>query len=143
MSLLDLIRERYPGDARVIAEAQAIVDATRGDEAALERTRAMLNPVTVAAAAADRRMFERAFLHARRSVDDLTARSYAVLGGQRRPANRVHAGLATARQLGLGRVALVRDFPIALVGYGYSRVHPTPAPGCPRWRRPGTPNNCP
>ena len=47
-------------------------DATRGDEPALERTRAMLDPRTVAAAAQDRRMFERAFLHARRSVDDLS-----------------------------------------------------------------------
>ena len=126
-SLLDLLKERYPDDVQAIAQAQAIVDATRGDEPALERTRAMLNPKTVDAAAADRRMFERAFLHARHSVDDLAdVAAELSSAGSTALANRIHAGLTTGRRLGLSRIALVRDFPIALVGYGYSRVHPDP-----------------
>ena len=126
-SLLDLIKARYPGDAQAIAQAQDLVDATRGDEPALERTRAMMNPQTIAAAAAERRIFERAFLHARRSVDDLTDVA-AILrsAGSTELANRIDAGLTTARLLGLSRIALVRDFPIALVGFGYSRVYPDP-----------------
>lgn len=125
MSLLDLLKERYPGDAQALAQAQAIVDATRGDEPALERTRDMLDPQTVDAAAQDRRMFERAFLHARRSVDDLADVAAALsAAGNNDLANRIDAGLATARLRGLSRIALVRDFPIALVAYGYSRVFP-------------------
>jgi hypothetical protein len=126
-SLLDMIKARYPGDAQAIAQAQALVDATRGDEPALERTRAMLNPQTIAAAAAERRIFERAFLHARRSVDDLTDVAAAVRSADSTElADRIGTGLSTARQLGLSRIALVRDFPIALVGFGYSRVYPDP-----------------
>jgi len=123
-SLLDMLKERYPGDVEAIARAQAMVDATRGDEPALERTREMLQPHTINAAATDRRAFERAFLHARHSVDSLTdvAAVLSSAGGSEL-ADRIHAGLATARQLGLSRVALVRDFPIALVGYGFSRVY--------------------
>jgi hypothetical protein len=125
MNLLDLLKERYPGDTQAIAQAQAIVDATRGDEPALERTRAMLSPRTVDAAAQDRRMFERAFLHARRSVDDLADVAAALsAAGNTGLANRIDTGLTTARLLGLSRIALVRDFPIALVAYGYSRVYP-------------------
>jgi hypothetical protein len=122
--LLDILRKRYPGDIDVITQAQAMVDATRGDEPALERTRAMLQPHTVSEAAGDRRMFERAFLHARHSVDDLTNVAAALASaGSGELANRIYTGLTTAHQLGLHRIALVRDFPIALVGYGYSRVY--------------------
>ena len=39
---------------------------------------------------------------------------------------RIQTGLETARRLGIGRIALVRDFPIALVGFGYTRVHSDP-----------------
>jgi hypothetical protein len=126
-SLLDMIRARYPDDAQMIAHAQDLVDSTRGDEPALERTRAMLDPQTLDAATTDRRMFERAFLHARRSVDDLADIAGTLSSaGSSDLANRIREGLATARQVGLSRVALVRDFPIALVGYGYSRVYPDP-----------------
>jgi hypothetical protein len=127
LSMLELIKARYPGDVQAIAQAQALVDATRGDEPALERTRAILDPQTVTAAATDRRIFERAFLHARRSVDDLADTAAALSSdGSTELANRIHAGLTTARHLGLSRVALVRDFPIALVGFGYSRLYPDP-----------------
>ena len=126
-SLLDLIRQRYPDDAQAIAQAQAVVDATRGDEPALERTQAMLNRQTVNAAAGDRRIFERAFLHARHAVDDLADVAAALSSADSTElAHRIQAGLGTARRLGLSRVALVRDFPIALVGYGYSRVYADP-----------------
>lgn len=126
-SLLNMLRDRYPGDVEAIAQAQAIVDATRGDEPALERTRAMLAPQTIAAAVSDRRIFERAFLHARRSVDHLADVAAALSSaGSGQLADRIHAGLATARHLGLSRIALVRDFPIALVGYGYTRVYSDP-----------------
>lgn len=123
-SLLDMIRERYPDDVEAIARAQEMVDATRGDEPALERTRTMLTPATVVTAATDRRTFERAFLHARYSVDNLAVVAAALSSaGSNALAGRIHTGLATAHQLGLARISLVREFPIALVGYGFSRVH--------------------
>ncbi|HET8658247.1 MAG TPA: hypothetical protein VFM55_04515 [Micromonosporaceae bacterium] len=122
--LLEMIRERYPNDTEAVERAQAMVDATRGDEPALERTRAALQPHTISAATSDRRIFERAFLHARHSVDNLTdIAATLTTAGSAELADRIHIGLTTARQLGLSRIALVRDFPIALVGYGYSRVH--------------------
>jgi hypothetical protein len=122
--LLEMIRKRYPQDAETITRAQAMVDATRGDEPALDQTRAALHSQSVAAATSDRRIFERAFLHARHSVDNLTDIAVTLAtAGSVELAARMHAGLATAHQLGLSRIALVRDFPIALVGYGYSRVH--------------------
>ncbi len=125
LSLLDLLKQRYPDDVESIAQAQAVVDATRGDEPALERTRAMLEAHTLDGAARDRRTFERAFLHARHSVSDLADVAAGLsASGSVELAERIHAGLATARQLGLGRVAVVRDFPIALVAFGYSRVYP-------------------
>ena len=127
MSLLEKLRAKYPGDDDLLADAQSLVDSTRGDEPALERTRTLIAPQALEAAAADRRMFERAFLHARRSVDDLADVSATLsAAGSSTMSGRINSGLDTGRQLGLSRIALVRDFPIALVGYGYSRVHPDP-----------------
>ncbi|GAA0985560.1 hypothetical protein GCM10009555_061220 [Acrocarpospora macrocephala] len=124
VDLLNMIRERYPDDVETIARAQKVVDETRGDEPALERTRTNLQPSTVVTAAADRRTLERAFLHARHSVDNLADVAAALSSaGSNVLADRIRTGLETARQLGLARISLVREFPIALVGYGFSRVH--------------------
>jgi hypothetical protein len=103
------------------------VDARRGDTPALEATEEALAPATMEQARHDRRLMERAFLHAEHAVDDLADVARTLRAeGYLSLADRAEAGLASAGSQGLARISVVRDFPIALVGYGHSREHSDP-----------------
>ena len=76
----------------------------------------------------DRRVMERAFLFAECAVDDLSGIAGRMRqAGHTALAGRIDDGLGSAAREGIARISVVRDFPIALVGYGYSREYRTPA----------------
>jgi hypothetical protein len=103
------------------------VDEGRGDEPALDATERLLAPSTLEAARQDRRGMERAFLFAECAVDDLSAVATSLRTAGHTPlATRIEGGLASASRDGIGRISVVRDFPVALVGYGYTREYYDP-----------------
>jgi hypothetical protein len=67
---------------------------------------------------------ERAYLFMEGRITDLAgvARRYRD-AGQTGMAARLDVGADSARRLGLGRIAVVHDFPVALVGFGFTRQH--------------------
>ena len=71
---------------------------------------------------------ERAFLFAECAVDDLSGIADRMRqAGHTTLAERIDDGLDSAAREGIARISVVRDFPIALVGYGYTREYRTPA----------------
>ena len=71
---------------------------------------------------------ERAFLFAECAVDDLSGIADRMRqAGHAALAGRIDDGLDSAAREGIARISVVRDFPIALVGYGYTREYRTPA----------------
>lgn len=128
MEALRILQQQHPD--LPAAQLAPIVDALnlqRGDESALERTAELLNPDTIAAARFDRRAMERAFLHSECAVDDLRdIAADMTAGGHAHLAARLHDGLTAASAGGIGDIKVVRDFPVAMVGYGYTRQYPTP-----------------
>lgn len=96
-----------------------------GPQEALHRTRALLDDDIVESARNDRRSMERAFLYTEHNVEDLSAVANRWRAtGHSSLAARVDNGLRRAHQFGIAKVSVVRDFPIALVGYGYTRGAP-------------------
>ncbi|MDT3438737.1 Zn-binding domain-containing protein [Pseudofrankia sp. BMG5.37] len=111
----------------ILDQLSAAVNANRGDTPALEATENALTADTFHTARSDRRLMERAFLYAEHAVDDLASISDRLQAdGHPTLASRVKDGLTAARDQGLARVSVVRDFPIALIGYGYTREHNQP-----------------
>jgi hypothetical protein len=110
----------------VIRHVEAMINERRGDLPFLEATERMLERGVLDEARHDRRMMERALLFADGGVDPLGDTGERIrTGGHHGLAARIDAGLATARRYGIANVSLVRDFPIALVGFGYTRVTDT------------------
>lgn len=96
-----------------------------GPQEALHQTRTLLDDETVQAARSDRRSMERAFLISEHGVEDLVAVAKRWrASGHLALAARVDTGLRTAVKFGIAKVSIVRDFPIALVGYGFTRGAP-------------------
>jgi hypothetical protein len=111
----------------LLIELSRAVDDGRGDEPALEETERLLGTDTLDRARTDRRVMERAFLFAEYAVEDLAAVAASIsTAGHTSMAGRINTGLAAAARGGIGRINVVRDFPVALVGYGYTREHPDP-----------------
>lgn len=125
---LRLLQQQNPDlPAELLEPITDALNLQRGDEPGLERTTELLDPDTVQAARMDRRAMERAFLHAECAVDDLRDVAAAMtVGGHLNLARRLEHGLAVAVAGGIGGVKAVRDFPVALVGYGFTREYPTP-----------------
>jgi hypothetical protein len=94
-----------------------------GPQAALHETRDALTTEVVEASRSDRRVMERAFLYTDHDVEDLhkVAKRWRA-GGHTTLASRVDVGIRRAKGYGLSRISVVRDFPVALVGYGYTRA---------------------
>ena len=122
------LRERYPDlPEAMLGKLTAMADSGRGDEPALEATEKLLSADTIANAKLDRRMMERAFLFAECAVDGLDLIAESMAGaGHTSLSTRLKNGLAAARQNGLSDISVVRDFPIALVGFGFTREYPDP-----------------
>ena len=126
---LRLLREQYPDmPEHLLADLTRAVQGSRGDEPALEATERLLSPATLDSARLDRRLMERAFLFAECAVDDLSGIAGRMRqAGHAALAERIDDGLDSAAREGIARISVVRDFPIALVGYGYTREYRTPA----------------
>jgi len=126
---LRLLREQYPGmPEHLLADLTRAVQGSRGDEPALEATERLLSPATLDSARLDRRVMERAFLFAECAVDDLSGIAGRMRqAGHTALAGRIDDGLGSAAREGIARISVVRDFPVALVGYGYTREYRTPA----------------
>lgn len=123
------LRELYPNVAeQILADLADAVQANRGDEPALEATEGLLMRATLESARLDRRLMERAFLFAECAVDDLSDIAGRLRQAGHVPlAGRIYDGLGHASREGLSRISVVRDFPVALVGFGYTREYKTPA----------------
>jgi hypothetical protein len=123
------LREQYPDlPESLLAPLALAVEGARGDEPALEATERLLSPATLDSAHRDRRLMERAFLFSECAVDDLTGIASRMRhAGHARLSQRIEEGLNSAAREGIGRISVVRDFPVALVGYGYTRESRTPA----------------
>jgi hypothetical protein len=123
--LLTLLNQQQGGlDPELAARVRALADAQRGDAPALEATERVLEPATIEAARTDRRMMERAFLYTDHAVEPLDAIAERWrTAGHGALAARIDAGLEAAYTYGLRRISVVRDFPVALVGFGYTRSH--------------------
>lgn len=126
---LRLIREQHPGlPEHLLADLDRVVQGSRGDEPALEATEQLLRPTTLENARMDRRLMERAFLFAEYAVDDLSdVASRMRQAGHTTLGQHIGEGLGSAAREGISRISVVRDFPVALVGYGYTREYRTPA----------------
>jgi hypothetical protein len=122
------LRERYPDlPEHLLAGLTNAIDGQRGDEPALTATGDLLTAETLTAAQLDRRLMERAFLFAECAIDDLhDVAADMRTAGHTHLAERLDEGLATAAHEGLARIRVVRDFPVALVGYGFTREHTDP-----------------
>jgi hypothetical protein len=120
---LQQLRVLHPDlPADILSRLTAAIDDNRGDETAIEATEALLAPQTLENARFDRRLMERAFLFAECAVNGLDDVSRNMSdAGHPLLAERLNEGLESAAREGLANIRLVRDFPIALVGYGFTR----------------------
>jgi hypothetical protein len=119
------LREMHPDlPDDILTELTQAVDQGRGDEPALDATEQVLDAGTLEHARQDRRAMERAFLHAECAVDDLAVVAARMrTSGHLALADRIDTGLVSANREGICRISVVRDFPVALVAYGYTREH--------------------
>lgn len=124
---LRLLREQYPDlPDEILGPLTRAVNKERGDAPAIEATGRLLAAPTLEQARTNRRTMERAFLFAQHAVDNLADVAGRLRSeGHQHIAQRIDDGLATAARCGLARISVVRDFPVALVGYGYTREHST------------------
>lgn len=120
--LIELLEPFRESDPEQYARLRAEVERGSGDSDALERVDKALGETVIEASRTHRRTMERVQLFKAKlvdDVDDIAARSR--LHGHHQLADRIETGSRTASHAGLGRVAVIRDFPIALVGFGYTR----------------------
>jgi hypothetical protein len=115
--ILSILQDAAKDDPAQAAMFQEYINQTRGEEPGLTETEAVLAPATLEAIRTDRRAFERAFIFHERQpelVDDISTRYRA----------RGHDGMAARMAIGFSRVAVIRQLPIALVGFGFTREFP-------------------
>ncbi len=104
------------------AQLLATVQSKRGEEPGLEATKAALPSAIVVQARTDRRLMERAFVFHEHHPDDLGDIEQRYRNdGHHGMAARAAAGRTLADELGFCRVSVVRELPIALVGFGFTR----------------------
>ena len=98
------------------------LDTTRGEEPGLEAAIVELDEGTISAGRNDRRLFERGFIFEERNPEELSVISSRYRrDGHDGMAARMDYGAAAARALGFSKVAVIRELPIALVGFGLTR----------------------
>jgi len=99
-----------------------VLSATRGEEPGLDRAQQLLDATTLDAGRGDRRLFERGFIFQEREPEELSAISARYrTDGHHGMAARLDRGAADAARLGFSRVAVIRQLPIALVAFGFTR----------------------
>jgi hypothetical protein len=98
------------------------LNATRGEEPGLEAAQHELDESTIEAGRGDRRLFERGFIFEEREPEELGSISARYRSdGHHGMAARLDYGAEDAARLGFARVAVIRQLPIALVGFGFTR----------------------
>lgn len=108
-------RDRYLG----------LLNSKRGEEPGLEAAKDLLSDTVREQARSDRRLFERGFIFHERSPDELPAITIRYRqGGHHGMARRMDVGQDMADQLGFSKVTVIRELPIALVAFGYTREFP-------------------
>ena len=124
-SILDILA-KTPGltdDKRT--ELTGVLNSKRGEEPGLEAAQRILHPTTVEAARTDRRLFERGFIFHERHPELLGVISARYReDGHHGMAARMDNGATSARSVGFSKVAVIRELPIALVGFGFTREFP-------------------
>jgi hypothetical protein len=104
------------------ARLAGTINSKRGEEPGLEAASHLLSAAVIEQGRTDRRLIERAFIfHERRPEDlaDVEARYRA--GGHNGMAARMATGRSLAHELGFAKVAVVRELPIAMVAFGFTR----------------------
>jgi hypothetical protein len=122
--LREMIQEKG-GDPDKVTKMLALVDSTRGQEPGLDVAKQLTSDPVLENARDDRRLFERAFIfheHKPDDVDTISNRYRAT--GHSAMAARMEHGVRQAEALGFSRVSVIRQLPIALVGFGFTREFP-------------------
>ena len=98
------------------------MNSVRGEEPGLEQAENLLPEDVLDFGRTDRRLVERAFIFHERQPDDIAEieQRYRA-NGHHGMAARMSAGMDTAKRLGFSRIAVIRELPIALVGFGFTR----------------------
>jgi hypothetical protein len=100
----------------------ATLNAKRGEEPGLQATAQLIPETVTEEGRKDRRLLERAFIFHEHHPDELSAiEDRYRAGGHHGMAARMAAGRQIADQLGFARVAVVRQFPLAMVAFGFTR----------------------
>jgi hypothetical protein len=125
---LHQLQQQHPDlPADILDRLTTALDSRRGDDPQLERTEQLLAAETLHSARLDRRVMERAFLYAECALDDLGDISISMrTAGHADLAQRLDEGLSSAARSGVADIKVVRDFPVALVGYGFTREYASP-----------------
>lgn len=106
-------------------EYTGVLNAKRGEEPGLERARGALDVSTIEHGRADRRLFERGFIFHERNPEELVEISGRYRAdGHHGMAVRMDTGATRAARVGFSKVAVIRELPIALVAFGYTREFP-------------------
>jgi hypothetical protein len=100
----------------------AALTSTRGEEPGLEAAEQVLGGGTLHEGRGDRRLFERGFIFQERGPEDLTTISSRYRrDGHVGMAARMDHGAAATASLGFSKLAVIRELPISLVGFGFTR----------------------
>lgn len=122
--LLEIL-EASNADAEEIARMRDLVNRGRGEEPGLADASRLLAPSTLEEIRGDRRMFERSFIFHERDPDDIsTVTDRYRSQGHDGMARRMDRGVQEAAAVGFSRVSIIRQLPIALVGFGFTREFP-------------------
>lgn len=106
-------------------ELAGVLNSKRGEEPGLEAAQQILDPATFEAARSDRRLFERGFIFHERHPELLGSISTRYReDGHHGMAARMDTGATSATSVGFSKIAVIRDLPIALVGFGFTREFP-------------------
>lgn len=100
----------------------ALVNRTRGEEPGLQVAHRALSDVTISEGRKDRRLLERAFIFHERRPEDVAAIAERYRAeGHHGMASRMEEGVRETAVLGFSRVSVVRELPISLVAFGFTR----------------------
>ncbi len=120
--LLDLVTSQSGLSDEEREDMVQLVNKRRGEEPGLNAAGVLLSDTTLAEGRKDRRLLERAFIFYEREPEDVT--NIAVRyreEGHHGMASRLEEGVQATVDLGFSRVSVVRELPIALVAFGFTR----------------------